>query len=178
METETPLMLLFVCNSMDQASIISDTKQMLDTALDNIEQNGMLPEEFKNKDIPHLTLHLNVPRLPAETKSLNNKRYDHFKEHGKKAFHFKMAKEEINYFKCLSAHVHRMKLDVKYCGKFAKFMGMLGNNALLSDCTCLCQCIQGHQNFHLSSTSIAINGIDMLDASEYLRNPANKKSIV
>ena len=32
METETPLMLLFVCNRMDQASIVSDTKQMLDTS--------------------------------------------------------------------------------------------------------------------------------------------------
>jgi hypothetical protein len=48
METETPLILLFVCNGMDQASIILDTRQMLDTALENIEQNGMLPEEFKN----------------------------------------------------------------------------------------------------------------------------------
>jgi hypothetical protein len=48
METKTPLMLLFVCNSMDQASIISDTKQMLDTALDNIKQNGMLPKEYEN----------------------------------------------------------------------------------------------------------------------------------
>jgi hypothetical protein len=47
METKTPLMLLFVCNSTDQASIISDNKQMLDTALDNIKQNGMLPKEYK-----------------------------------------------------------------------------------------------------------------------------------
>ncbi len=60
MEMETPLMLLFVCNGTDQASIILDTKQMLDTALDNIKQNGMLPEEFENKDIPHFTLCLNV----------------------------------------------------------------------------------------------------------------------
>jgi hypothetical protein len=45
METKTPLMLLFVCNSTNQASIISDTKQMLDIALNNIEQNGMLPKE-------------------------------------------------------------------------------------------------------------------------------------
>jgi hypothetical protein len=52
MEMETPLMLLFVCNGMDQASIISDTKQLLDTALDDIKQNGMPPKEFENKDIP------------------------------------------------------------------------------------------------------------------------------
>jgi hypothetical protein len=32
-------------------------------------------------------------------------------------------------------------------------------------------------NFHLSSTSICINGIDTLDASETLRNPANMKAI-
>jgi hypothetical protein len=36
MEMETPLVLLFVCNGTDQASIVSDTKQMLDTALDDI----------------------------------------------------------------------------------------------------------------------------------------------
>jgi hypothetical protein len=58
METETPFMLLFVCNGTDQASIISDTKQILDTALDDIEQHGMLPQEFENKDIPHFTLRL------------------------------------------------------------------------------------------------------------------------
>jgi hypothetical protein len=98
METETPLMLLFVCNGTDQASITLDAKWMLDTALDNIEQNGMLPEEFENKDIPQFTLRLNVPRLPAKTKWSNNKGYDHYKEHRKKAFHFKVAKEEVNYF--------------------------------------------------------------------------------
>jgi hypothetical protein len=92
-------MLLFVCNGTDQASIIPDTKQMLDTALDNIEQNEMLPEEFENKDVPLFTLHLNVPRLSAKTKLSNNEGYDHYKEHRKKAFHFKVAKEEINFFK-------------------------------------------------------------------------------
>ncbi len=91
-------MLLFVCNGTDQASITLDAKWMLDTALDNIEQNGMLPEEFENKDIPQFTLRLNVPRLPAKTKWSNNKGYDHYKEHRKKAFHFKVAKEEVNYF--------------------------------------------------------------------------------
>ncbi len=175
---ETPLMLLFVCNGMDQASITSDTKQMLDTALEDIKQNGMLPEEFENKDIPHFTLCLNVPRLPAKMKLSNNKGYDHYKEHGKKAFHFEVVKDKVNYFKFLSAHAHRMKLNIKYFGTFAKFTGTLGNNAPLSDCTCLRWCIQGHLNYHLSSTSITINGINMLDASEYLHNPANGKSIV
>jgi hypothetical protein len=89
-----------------------------------------------------------------------------------------VAKEEINYFKYLSAHAHRLKLDVKYFGKFAKFTGMLGNNALLSNCTRLRRCIQSHLNYHLSLMSITINGINMLDASEYLHNPANRKSIV
>jgi hypothetical protein len=106
METKTPFMLLFVCNGTDQASIISDVKQMLDTALDDIEQNGMLPEEYENKDIPHFTLRLNVPHLPAETKTTTNKSYNHFKEHGKKAFHIKVAKEDTNYFRFLSAHAH------------------------------------------------------------------------
>ncbi len=85
-------MLLFVCNGTDQASIILDVKQMLDTALDDFKQNGMLPEEYENKDIPHFTLHLNVPRLPAKTKTTTNKSYDHFKKHGKKAFHIEVGK--------------------------------------------------------------------------------------
>jgi hypothetical protein len=91
METETPLMLLFVCNGTDQGSILSDTKQMLDSAY---------------KDIPHFTLQLNVPCLPAKTKQNNNKGYDQYKEQGKKAFHFEVAKEDINYFKFLSSHAH------------------------------------------------------------------------
>jgi hypothetical protein len=167
-------MLLFVCNGTDQASIISDTKQMLDTALDDIKQHGMLPKEFENRDIPHFTIRLNVPRLPAETKSSKNKGYDHNKEHGKKAFHFKVAKEEINYFQYLSAHAHWMRLNMKYFGKFAKYTATLGNTASLSDCTHLRRCIQGHLNYHISSTNITLNGIDMLDASEYLKNPAGK----
>jgi hypothetical protein len=60
-ETKTPLMLLFVCNGTDQASVLSDTKQMLDFAYDNIEQNRMMPNEFENKDTPHFTLQVNVP---------------------------------------------------------------------------------------------------------------------
>jgi hypothetical protein len=52
METETPLMLLFVFNGTNQGSILSDTRQMLDLAYNNVEQNGMMPEEFENKDIP------------------------------------------------------------------------------------------------------------------------------
>jgi hypothetical protein len=71
-----------------------------------------------------------------------------------------------------------MKLEAKYFGKFAKFTGTLGNNAPLRDCTRLCQCIQGHLNYHLSLTSIMLNGIDMLDASESLRNATNGRSIV
>ncbi len=85
----------------------------------------MLPKEFEDKDNPHFTLCLNVPHLPAKTKPSSKKGYDHYKEHGKKAFHSEVAKEEINYFEYLSAHMHRMKLNVKYFGKFAKFTGTL-----------------------------------------------------
>jgi hypothetical protein len=67
-----------------------------------------------------------------------------------------------------------MRLDVKYFGKFAKYTATLENTAPLSNCTCLCRCIQCHLNYHISSTIITLNGIDMLDASEYLKNPAGK----
>ncbi len=136
-----------------------------------------MPEEYENKDIPHFTLHLNVPRLPANTKQNANKSYDHHKEQGKKAYHFKVAKEEVQYLKYLSGHAHCLRLDNKFFGKFAKFTATLGNNAPMSDCISLQHCIQGHLNFHLSLTSITLHGIDTLDASEILRNPVDKKTI-
>jgi hypothetical protein len=49
---------------------------MLDSALEYIEQNGMLPEEFENKDIPHFTIRLNAPSLSAVTKPSTNKEYE------------------------------------------------------------------------------------------------------
>ncbi len=47
----------------------------------------------------------------------------------------------------------------------------------MSDCISLWRCIQGHLNFHLSSTSITLHGINTLDALEILCNPADKKTI-
>jgi hypothetical protein len=137
----------------------------------------MMPEEFEHKDTSHFTLRLNVSCLPTETKQNNNKGYDHYKEQGLKVFHFEVTKEDINYFKFLSSHAHRFRLDNECYGKFAKFTATLGNNAPISVCVSLRQCIQGHLNFHLSLTCIVIHGIDELDASKILRNPANNRPI-
>jgi hypothetical protein len=177
METKTPIMLLFICDGTDTASIMLGTKQMLDSAYENNEENGMMPEEFENKDIPHFTLQVNDWPLPTETKSNSNKGYNHIKEHGKKAFHFEVAKEDTPYFKFLSSHAHQLPLKNKYFIKFGKFTFTLGNNAPMRDCVRLHRCIQGHLNFHLSSTSITINGIEVLDASDILWNPADKKPV-
>jgi hypothetical protein len=126
MEMETPLMLLFVCNGMDQGGILLDIRQMLDLAYNNIEQNRMMPEEFKNKYIPQFTLRLNVPCLLADTKQNANKTYDHNKEQGKKAYHFKVVKEEVLYFMFLSGGAHCLRLDNKFFRKFAKIYGNIG----------------------------------------------------
>jgi hypothetical protein len=61
METETPTMLLFVSNGTDPKSIMHDITQMLDTAFDSVDQEVMMPEEFKHKEIPKFTLKLNAP---------------------------------------------------------------------------------------------------------------------
>jgi hypothetical protein len=177
METETPVMLLFVCNGTDHSSILSDTRQMLDLAYDDIEINGMMPEEFENKDIPEFSLRVNVPRMPSDGKRTDNKVFNHYSNQGKKAFHFEVAKEDAAYFKYLSGHAHRLRLDNKYFGKFAKCTATLSNNALMSDCVSLRRCIQGHLNFHLSSTLITIHGIDLLDTLEVLRNAADRTAI-
>jgi hypothetical protein len=126
-----------------------------------------------NKDIPHFNLQMNVPQLPVETKLTNNKGYNHYKEQGRNAFHFEVAKEDIPYFKFLSSHAHRLWLNNKYFGKFSKFTATLGNNAPMSDCVCLRRCIQGHLNFHLSSTCITING-RLQDPSQPSRQEADQ----
>jgi hypothetical protein len=168
METKTPMMLLFVCYGTEPRSIINDITQVLNTAFNNIDQEGMMPEEFEHKEIPKFTLKLNAPCLPSQTKE-THKAYDPMKEQGKKAFHCEVAKEDIPYFRFLAGHAHHLKLKNKYFRKFAKFTSTLENQAPLSNCTGLCRCMQGHLNFHLSSTSITINGIDNLDASKSLR---------
>ncbi len=175
METEMPMMLLFVNNWLDHTSIMNDITQMLKTAFDNVDQEGMMPEEFEHKEILAFTMKLNAPCLPSQTKE--HKAYDQFKEQGKKTFHCEVAKENVPFFCFLAGHAHQLKLENKYFGKFAKFTATLENNAPLSNCMQLRRCMQGHLNFHLSSTSITINGIDHLDALEVLRNAANGRGI-
>ena len=68
METETPMTLLFVSNGTDAASIQSDICQMLETALDEVDMNGMMPEEFDHMEVPEFTLRLNALRLPSQAK--------------------------------------------------------------------------------------------------------------
>ncbi len=174
METETPMMFLFISNRTEHSSISTDLRQLLELAYNNIESELMMPEEYENRDMPTFSLKLNVPRLP---KKEDNKAYDHFREQGKKAFYHEVAKSDLPFFKYLSNHAHKMKLDTKYFGKFAKLAEILGNNAPLSDCTRLWWCVQGHLNFPLSSTSITIHGIDNLDTAETLRNLANGSKI-
>jgi hypothetical protein len=47
METETPMLLLFVGNGTNPLSITSDITQMLERAYDSIKTDGMMPEEFE-----------------------------------------------------------------------------------------------------------------------------------
>ena len=46
METETPMMLLFVSNGTDNGSITLDMRQLLELAYNNIKMGCMLPEEY------------------------------------------------------------------------------------------------------------------------------------
>ncbi len=135
----------------------------------------MMPEEFEHKEIPKFTLKLNAPHLPSQTREAH-KAYDQFKEQGKKAFNCKVAKENVPYFRFLAGQAHRLKLEKKYFKKIETFTTTLENNAPLSNCTRLRRCLQGHLNYHLSSTSITITGIDHLDALEVLCNATSSKS--
>ena len=137
----------------------------------------MMPKEYANQNILVFSLRLNVPHLPEKKYAQDNRAYDHISEQGKKASHLEVAKSDIPFYTFLACHAHRMKLDIKYFGKFAKLTATLGINAPLSNCNHLRRCIQGHLNFHLSSISIRINGIENFDASETLRNTANGSKI-
>ncbi len=61
METKTPMMLLSVSNGSNPKSVMHDITQMLDIAFDSVDQEGMMPEEFENREIPKFTLKLNAP---------------------------------------------------------------------------------------------------------------------
>jgi hypothetical protein len=127
-------------------------------------------------EIPKFTLKLNAPRLPTQTRQTHMDN-DHFKEQGKKVLHCKVAKNQVPFFCFLGGCAHCLRLEVTYFGKFVKFSETLANNATLSNFTKLCRCIQGHLNFHPSSTSLTINGIDNLDATEILCNTVNSSAI-
>jgi hypothetical protein len=88
-----------------------------------------------------------------------------------------MAKDQVPFFCFLGGYAHCLRLEVKYFGKFAKFTETFANNVPLSNGTKLLQCMQGHLNFHLSSTSLTINGIDYLDTTEILCNTVNSSAI-
>ncbi len=169
-------MLLLMSNGTVPQSVASDITQILETAYNSIKMAGMIPEEFEYKEIPTFTLKLNAPRLPSQTKP-THKDYDHFKEQGKKAFHCEVASDQVPFFWFLGAFAHCIRLEVKYFGKFAKFMETLANNAPLSDCTKLHQCMQGQLNFHLSSTLLVLHMISNLNATEILRNMVNSSTI-
>ena len=53
METETPMMLLFVSNGTDYSSMSADLKQVLELAYDDIETELMMPEELRTGTCPH-----------------------------------------------------------------------------------------------------------------------------
>ncbi len=61
METETPMMLLFVSNGTDNGSIMSAMRQLLELAYNNIKTGCMLPEEYEDRDTPAFSLKLNIP---------------------------------------------------------------------------------------------------------------------
>jgi hypothetical protein len=61
METEMPMMLLFVSNGTDNSSITSNMRQLLELAYNNIETGCMLPEEYEDRDMPASSLKLIVP---------------------------------------------------------------------------------------------------------------------
>jgi hypothetical protein len=116
METETPMMLLFVCNGTDHSSIAMDMRQILDIAYHDIDDECMMPEQYEHRVIPKFSLQLNVPRLSEKKSAKDNKAYNHIREQGKKAFHLEVAKSDLAFFSFLANHAHRMGLDSKYFG--------------------------------------------------------------
>jgi hypothetical protein len=98
METDTPMMLLFVCNGTDQGSIMRDIKQMMEIAYGDIDVEGMMPKEFENQEIPGFALRLNIPRLPGMKSAQDNKVYDHIHEQGKNVRRWLMVLSTVTRF--------------------------------------------------------------------------------
>jgi hypothetical protein len=73
METETPMMLLFVRNGTDHSSISTDICQILDIAYQDIDEECMMPEQYKNRDLLRFALRLNLLRHPEKKSTKDNK---------------------------------------------------------------------------------------------------------
>ena len=102
------MMLLFVCNGTNYSSISTDIRQILDIFYQDIDEESMMPEQYKNRDLPKFALRLNVPRLPEKKSRKDNKSYNHFREQGKKVFHLEVAISDIAFFTFLATHAHRL----------------------------------------------------------------------
>ena len=171
METETPMMLLFVCNRTDHSSITTDIRQILDIAYQDINEESMMPEQYNNWDIPKFSIRLNVPRLPQKS-PLKTARLTIISEsRGRRHSTWKLQnptwRSSLSWPPTPTGWVWTQNILENLQNSRR---ATLGKDTPLSNCARLRRCIQGHLNFHLSSTSITINGIDNLDASEIVRN--------
>ncbi len=66
METKTPMMLLFVCNGTYHSSISTDIRQILDTAYEDIDKEGMMPEHYKSWDLQKICTQAECPAPSGE----------------------------------------------------------------------------------------------------------------
>ena len=181
--TETPYMLLFVNNRTEESSIVRDVKMMFGIAREQLREENLLPDEFERDedDEVEFALRVNGPRMPGETRKKKKKgkddSYDRLNDQGKKVFHLEVAKEDIREFSLLAEYCHRTRLDKEVFGKFASLTACLTNASPSGDMSRLRRCITGHLNFHLSSTTTIIEGIEDINATSVLTNPVNNAVI-
>lgn len=181
--TETPYMLLFVYNKTEEESIIRDLQAMFKIARDVLREEDLLPSEYERPEGEEVSfaIRVNGPRIPGMRRDNKKKKkdndFDRLQDQGKKAFHFEVAKEDIKEFSFIAEQCHRMGLDKEFFGKFAKLTACLTNNSPSSDSSLLRRCINGHLSYHMSVTSVCIDGIEDINAIAVLTNPHNNAVI-
>jgi hypothetical protein len=62
-EAVTPFIIYYLYSFNDNASLHAESTSLLDKALQGMESNFMLPEEFKYMKIPDINIHQGVRKL-------------------------------------------------------------------------------------------------------------------
>ncbi len=160
----TPLMFPFLFNKAHLPSLISQFRDLLLEARQQMEQAQLLKVDDYNRPIPDFTLRTNVPRLPYQANT-KDKKFDLLTAENKRVIHLECCETAAPFILQLFHHVKSSGAMRRTFGKYVHVTGPLTFDACGQDCAPLRRMVQLHTNFHNSVQLHTINGIVDITAS-------------